>query len=153
MRTVFHVLARGVVFVDGHVLLARTRGSSHTFLPGGHVQRGESIPGALERELRVELGAAPRVGASLGAVESDWKEGAIRHQEINHVFEVAMPGLTPDRPPRAFEAHLEFLWSPIDDLDRYDLRPSPLRDLLRRWVQGGGSSSRAAGEFPPEGKG
>lgn len=131
----FHVLARAAVVVDGHVLLASAVGADNTFLPGGHVQPDEPIIRSLERELREELGATARVAAYLGAVEATWHEGGAQHHEINHVFEVHLP-LSPDRPVLSLEPHLKFVWSPIGDLDRHNLLPFALRDLLRRWARG-----------------
>ncbi|HEV8338879.1 MAG TPA: NUDIX domain-containing protein [bacterium] len=136
MRTEFHLRARAVIIERGHVLLARRVGRDYTFLPGGHVKPGEPLEGSLKRELQEELGADARTENYLGAVEASWQEGPIRHHEINHVFEATVSGLNPDRPPTSMETHLEFLWVAIADLDRHNLLPEPIRELLRRRVQG-----------------
>ena len=54
----FHHLARGIVLRDGKVLLARAIGHQNTFLPGGHIEFGESAKDALKREVFEELGLA-----------------------------------------------------------------------------------------------
>jgi 8-oxo-dGTP pyrophosphatase MutT (NUDIX family) len=118
------------------LLLARRVGRDYTFLPGGHVLSGEPLRGSLERELREELGNDAHMGNYLGAVEASWQDGLVRHHEINHVFEATVSGLNPDRPPTSMEAHLEFLWVAIADLDRHNLLPAPIRDLLRRRAEG-----------------
>jgi 8-oxo-dGTP diphosphatase len=38
----FHHLARGIIIDGDKVLLARAVGHKNTFLPGGHVEFGES---------------------------------------------------------------------------------------------------------------
>ena len=38
MNDAIHILVRGVVIVDGHVLLAHAKDAANTFLPGGHVE-------------------------------------------------------------------------------------------------------------------
>ncbi|HET6946222.1 MAG TPA: NUDIX domain-containing protein, partial [bacterium] len=57
---------------DGRLLLAHFHGSDHTFLPGGHVEMGESIPAALRREFLEELRVKVGIGPYLGAVEHGW---------------------------------------------------------------------------------
>lgn len=37
--TIYHVLARGVIIKDFHLLVAHCKGMDNTFLPGGHVER------------------------------------------------------------------------------------------------------------------
>ncbi len=136
MPTEFHLRARAVILSGMFVLLVRQVGRDYTYLPGGHVSLGEPLQGSLERELREELGVEAHAGRYLGAVEAGWQTGRVRHHEINHVFEATVRGLTPDRPPPSMEAHLEFLWAAVADLDRYNVLPAPIRDLLRRRAQG-----------------
>ena len=85
------VIARAVVVVADRVLLARADGAANTFLPGGHVEAGESIPSALRREVHEELGEECRIGDAAGVVEHRWHDGARDRFEVNHVF-VAHPG-------------------------------------------------------------
>jgi len=136
----FHVIARAVIFVDGHVLVAHAKGEDHTFLPGGHVEPGEPVTRSLARELQEELGVAAHVHGYLGAVESGWKTNGERHHEINHVFAVTAPGLLPAAAPASREPHLEFVWSSPDELDGRNLLPRVLRHLLRRWASGDAST-------------
>ena len=48
------VIARGVCVAGGRVLLCRAKGGSSTYLPGGHVEFGETGREALVREMREE---------------------------------------------------------------------------------------------------
>ena len=54
-----HVLARAVVIDQDNILLCKTLDLpvSFYFLPGGHVEHGESASSALIRELSEETGA------------------------------------------------------------------------------------------------
>jgi len=52
----FHLIARAVILNGDSVLLARQKGMSNTFLPGGHINIGESAVTALKREIYEELG-------------------------------------------------------------------------------------------------
>jgi ADP-ribose pyrophosphatase YjhB (NUDIX family) len=44
---IFHYVARGIVFVNGKVLLAHQKGADNPFLPGGHIEFGERAELAL----------------------------------------------------------------------------------------------------------
>lgn len=129
-----HILARGVIMNGaGEVLLAQARGYTNTFLPGGHLDPGESLAETLVRELAEELGVTAQVHGYLGAVEYQWPEETPTHYEINHVFlaSVAEPGELVSREP-----HLSFRWCPVDQLDVAELEPRPLRALIRQYAGG-----------------
>jgi 8-oxo-dGTP diphosphatase len=115
------LIVRAVVRRGDFVLLARERGSSWYFLPGGHVEHGEPVEAALVREIREELGTPAAVGVFRGAVEHQYGQ----HHEINLVFEVRID----DAEPSSREDHLEFLWLPAS-VGTADVRPAPIADLL-----------------------
>ncbi len=136
------LLTRGVVLDDGRLLLCRQVGSAHTFLPGGHVEFLESCSAALEREIEEELGVDCQVGRYLGAVEHQWfgpvhpgGASSDRH-EIAHFFAVSLDGIGSGISPPSLENHLEFVWVDLDDLDRHNLRPILLRDLIQQLAAG-----------------
>jgi 8-oxo-dGTP pyrophosphatase MutT (NUDIX family) len=65
MKKTFHHIVRGVLIEDNKVLLAQSKGNNNTFLPGGHIELGESAKVALEREIEEELGITCTVGGFL----------------------------------------------------------------------------------------
>jgi len=132
----FHLIARAVILNDDHVLLARQKGMSNTFLPGGHINIGESAAAALKREIDEELGLELDVEGYLGAVEAGWEDGGAEHFEINHIFKAGIKGTSSGSPPESQEDHLEFLWSSIDDLYANDLLPHPLKKLIANYAAG-----------------
>lgn len=132
----FHLLARAVIVDGRRLLLAHFHGADHTFLPGGHLEPGESLPAALRRELMEELQVRADIGNYLGALEHTWTEAGIRHFEVNHCFAVTVPEMSPAVKPRSYAEHLEFLWAPVQDLNVHNVQPVPLWTLVPRWLDG-----------------
>ena len=129
----FHYLARGIVWAEGRVLLAHQKGADNTFLPGGHIDAGESAEAALIREIEEEIGMTGCVEGFVGALEARWEEDGEPNHEINLLFAVSIPNLDPANPPASLEPHLEFFWAAPNELETHNLLPSPLIDCLAKW--------------------
>jgi len=121
------VLARGVQVQDDRILLCRSLTQGHLYLPGGHVESGESIREALEREIEEELGAEVEVGPFLGLLEYSFHDGKEKHAELNILFAIRGVGAL-----RSREREIEFVWQRLSELN--SLLPEPLVELLPRWL-------------------
>jgi 8-oxo-dGTP diphosphatase len=132
----FHHLARAVLIKNSKVLLAKAIGNKNTFLPGGHIEFGESARDALERELEEELGIKPRVKKFLGLVEHKWEKHDILHCEINQVFIVENDQIDSNTLPVSRESHITFFWCEADKLEANNLQPYPFRELLKGYLNG-----------------
>ena len=84
-------IARGVCFREGQLLLCRAKGGATTYLPGGHVEFGETGRQALVREVKEELGLDAQTGKFLGVVENAFTQHGKPHAEINLVYELILP--------------------------------------------------------------
>ena len=124
------LLVRAVIEDHGRFLIAHTKGASNTYMPGGHVESGESLKHALVRELIDELGLEVEVGPYLGAIEHAWVDGGGNNHEISHFFQVTSSGANEDRPPKSLEDHIEFFWLAPSEFDERNLQPAPLRQLI-----------------------
>jgi len=129
------ILARGVCIVKGHVLLCHTRGAANTYLPGGHVEFREPARKALEREMAEEMGRRAKAGRFLGCVEHVFRQKGEWHAEINLVFDLRIPGLTPATPPSSCEKWISFCWAPLAKLRSARLEPAVLIEQLPRWLK------------------
>ncbi|MBR0503919.1 MAG: NUDIX domain-containing protein [Kiritimatiellae bacterium] len=118
------VIARGVCVQDGKILLCKAKGGATTYLPGGHIEFGETGRQALVREVKEELGVDAETGAFLGVVENAFNQHGKPHAEINLVYELKLPATTP---ARAREDWIEFEWRDRAHLD--DLLPAAFRRL------------------------
>ena len=117
-------IARGVCVRDGKLLLCRAKGGASTYLPGGHIEFGETGRQALVREVKEELGVDAETGAFLGVVENAFNQHGKPHAEINLVYELKIPSATL---ARACEDWIEFEWRDRARLD--DLLPAAFRRL------------------------
>ena len=128
------VIARGVCVSRGQLLLCRSVGAAHTYLPGGHIEFCERAQDSLRREIREELGAVAVVGALLGIAQHTFIQRGAPHSELNLVFRMDIAELASDRAPIAQEEGIEFLWHPLADLGCSGLEPEPLRARLGAWL-------------------
>ena len=144
-------IARGVCVRDGKLLLCRAKGGSSTYLPGGHIEFGETGRQALVREVKEELGVESSTGAFLGAVENTFLQHGKPHAEINLVYELKLGTGNGERgmgngewgtgngergtgngelpPLNAQEDWIEFEWCELNRLDEANLLPSAFRSL------------------------
>jgi 8-oxo-dGTP pyrophosphatase MutT (NUDIX family) len=127
------LIARGVCVVQGQVLLCQSRKAGNTYLPGGHIEFREQARTALEREIAEELGLPSTAGRFLGAVEHTFVQKGKPKAEVNLLFALRIPGLTPATPPPACEAWISFCWAPLTKLGAAHLEPAVLVRALPRW--------------------
>ena len=118
-------IARGVCIRDGRLLLCRAKGGATTYLPGGHIEFGETGRQALVREVKEELGVESATGAFLGVVENSFLQHGKPHAEINLVYELEMD----DCGAKSNEDWIEFEWCSLDMLEAANLLPEAFRSL------------------------
>lgn len=143
-------IARGVA-IDRRtgaprVLLCQSRKRGYSYLPGGHVEFGETAAEALKREILEEMGIPCTVGPPLQVHECSFHDGKVRRHEINilfHVEHIGVPGAPQPDPAPSIEKHIAFEWVPLADIAARDVRPDRARDWLAAHA-----SDLAAGRLP-----
>jgi 8-oxo-dGTP pyrophosphatase MutT (NUDIX family) len=136
-----HSLSRLIVLSDDHILLTEAHkndGSPFFFLPGGHVEYGESLREAAVRELNEEAGIeASRVGEMklVGVYEHTWDNHGNPYHEIAFVSSCEVEGLHKSIPVNSKESHLSFHWKPIDALSELNILPMDFRTLIPQWIK------------------
>ena len=128
----FHFLGRAVIIFQGRILLAHAKGADNTFLPGGHIEVGESIPDGIARELKEEIGVTAQINEYLGAVEHSYIIDSCHHFEINHIFSASLPSAEVTHGISSLEKHLEFMWADPNKLSELNLQPYPLASFLAK---------------------
>ena len=125
------MIARLVLVSEGHLLLTKKRSRNYTYLPGGHIEFGETAAEALNRELDEEFGGRARIGAFLGAAEQLFSARGKFHHEISLVFWGVLEELQYPQAPQVREEELEFVWQPVERLEEAHLLPTAMIPLIQ----------------------
>lgn len=128
------ICVRGVLLSGTKILVAHSKGSSNTFLPGGQIEPGERAEEALRRELKEELDLNITVQRYLGAIEQTFTENNQQHHGINHFF--LMESDVNFELLKSKEVHLEFFWIESGETEKMNLMPSPLQNLIAKLIKG-----------------
>lgn len=143
-------IARGVAIDrrtgSPRVLLCQSKKRGYYYLPGGHVEFGETAAAALKREIREEMGIPCTVGPPLQVHECSFHDGKVRRHEINilfHVEHVGVAGAPQPDPAPSVEKHIAFEWVPLAGIEARDVRP----DRARAWLAAH-AADFAAGRVP-----
>lgn len=131
------ILARGVCIEEGKILLAYFRDKDYFFLPGGHVEPGESVTAALGREIEEELAIEASVGEVVSVFEHTWEDGDTSIYELNFLVSFSVPEKTE---LISQVAHLDFRWVPLDEIDFITFLPEELKGGVKELLKGNGIS-------------
>lgn len=116
-------IARGLFVADGRVLICRSVKHGHGYLPGGHVEHGETGADALMREMLEEAGVGIKVGPLVAVAEHRFVQKSKPKHEINLVYQAA---LTSKKPICSCEPEIEFLWVNGKELRAMRILPTGL---------------------------
>ncbi len=121
-------IARGICIRNGKILLCRAKGADTTYLPGGHIEFGETGRVALAREVEEEMGLPAKVKDFRGCVENQFLQHGKPHAEINLVYTFTLPrGVDVS----SKEKWISFEWCPLKDLASANLLPADFRVLAK----------------------
>jgi 8-oxo-dGTP diphosphatase len=125
------LIARGLCRRGDRILLCKSIKNNYLYLPGGHIEFGETAAAALAREFMEETGEVAAAGNLALVHEHFFRQGPRLHHELNFVFHVEhMPEKVTSR-----EKKIAFEWVAIADLPDLDVRPEFHRTWLMRSPQ------------------
>lgn len=122
------VIARGITINGrGEVLLCRNVDKGYYYLPGGHIEFGETAEEALAREYLEETGVRVTVGDFAGASQNEFKVKGKQTHEVNLMFHVKLPR---GGRVRSVEDWIAFDWVSVSSLFKADVRPASVAKWL-----------------------
>ena len=131
MKKEIEVLVRGIIQSGGKILVCKKKGNNYYFFPGGHVEFGENLKKALERELKEELGLKVKKSSFIGGLEQLFKEDNKKHHEINFIFNILINKIN----IKSKENHLEFFLFSQKELQKNNVLPIILKKAVLEWLK------------------
>lgn len=133
-RSDIHFLARGLLITkEGNIILCRAKGKEWFFLPGGHIDNGESSREALIREIHEEIGdIGQKISSFIGISENifQYDEGSLQH-EINIIFEVDVSR----EEVESQRDHIEFVTIRSKDIKDTKILPEEIKEGILSWLK------------------
>lgn len=133
------VIARAIITdeTDSKMLFCSPKDNAYFYLPGGHVEFGETAKSALVRELFEETGADTSSAEFrfAGASENIFHQDDAPHHEMNLCFEVSGV-FSGEEEVASLEEHISFQWVPIADIGELPVLPEKMKPLLSEWHSG-----------------
>jgi ADP-ribose pyrophosphatase YjhB (NUDIX family) len=130
-RHAIEFIARGVLVHNGRVLLCRNPKHGYLFLPGGHVEFGESAAAALRREFLEEAALEVRIVRPLVVSEGSFITKKRWHHEVLITFHVEPQNIRFDmKAVRSQEDDLLLEWADLAAVPDLDVRPPASKALL-----------------------
>lgn len=130
---VIELVVRLVIKREGKILLCLNKKTDSYFLPGGHVEFGDTLEKTIYKEMGEELGWTAEDIKSISFksyLENSYsyKNGAEVHNELNMVFDVE---------PRenvnveSKESHIDFEWMDLEKINTIKILPSTIVQFLQ----------------------
>lgn len=133
----FKFRVSGIIIKNNKILFVDMDDSDFWCLPGGYVELGETTEQACLRELKEEVGIYFKIDKYCGVIENFYKNKYNRKiHEISFYYTVSPVDelITNDfkvvENDKGRNIKLNFKWINIDDIDKYDIRPSSLKTNL-----------------------
>lgn len=142
-------IARCVIVQNNAVLLcgAISKGkATYWYLPGGHIDIGETARDAVAREMVEEAGIAVSVGECVLVSENHFTQVKAKSDESvrRHEYTFAFLASAPTAAIESREPDICFDWAGLDQLESLDVRPASHKAWLMAHAH-----ELALGERPP----
>jgi len=124
------IIVRALIKHKGSLLLCKNKNKDYYFLPGGHIEFGETLEEGLIREISEEIDLKITKPKLLAVLENFFEQNNKLIHEINFIFEakVTKSNFT------VKEKHLEFNWFSKKEIKKLNILPVEIKNFLIKYV-------------------
>jgi ADP-ribose pyrophosphatase YjhB (NUDIX family) len=124
------LIVRVIIKRGNSVLLCKNVEYKHYFLPGGHVEFGDSLETTIYKEMSEELALSESDISNISFkdyLENRYEEGGDSRHELNMIFTAEIEeGVA----VTSQEEHIEFAWVQYDALEEMTVLPEEIKKYL-----------------------
>ena len=124
------LIVRALIIRNRKILVCQSVGRDYFFLPGGHIEFGESMHAALKRELYEEMEAKITASQFIGGIENIFIQDEVKMHEVSFVFHVDIDL----REIISKEEHISFYWFSFEEFINAKFVPPALKDAVVEWT-------------------
>ncbi len=125
------IILRAIIVSEGKLLLCMNPRTKTYYLPGGHLEFGESFDEALRREMREEIGREIGEVQVLTVIENFYSRDGKELHEVNIMTRTEILGEQPES-IRSLEEHITYVWAPLSELSTLTILP----EAIQRYAAG-----------------
>lgn len=124
-----HLIARLIYISGNEILLTFSKDGGYYFLPGGHIEDGETPEETLIREMKEEAGVTIDRAkiVRITKFENSWLNKKGKNHEICHIFKY---NSDEKLETVSLEDHIEIIWKPLSSLKDLDIRPNQVLQFI-----------------------
>lgn len=123
MNTI-ELISRVVIKRDGKILLCKGLEQGNLYLPGGHVEFGDTMVETVYKELNEEMGLNRNEIHNLqyhDMLENFYGSENDKRHEVNFIFSAT---ISPETEIKSMESHIDFEWVDIHELENVNFMPT-----------------------------
>ncbi|MHB0978004.1 MAG: NUDIX domain-containing protein [Minisyncoccota bacterium] len=126
------LIVRLIIKKDNKILFCINKTTGNYYLPGGHVEFGDTLEKTIYKEISEELGWGKddikniSYKTHLEQIYKKEAEGNLHH-ELNMIFDVS---INENLEIKALESHINFEWLSISDINNHKIVPFTIIPFL-----------------------
>jgi 8-oxo-dGTP diphosphatase len=123
------IIVRLLIQKENKVLLCKSKKMGHYYLPGGHVEFGDSLEKTIYKEISEELGLTEGDLSDISFknyLENTYDEDDGMHHEINFIFKAVLKDYISIE---SKEDHIEFTWFDLEETKNINLLPKGILQI------------------------
>jgi 8-oxo-dGTP diphosphatase len=118
-----------VIVADGKLLACRDAKKEYWYLPGGHLEFGETLDQALRREIKEEINQEVESSSFMTVLENNYSDHNGKHHELNLIYNTELRSDGPNE-IRSYEEHFTVEWVLVSELGKIRLLPENVHQYL-----------------------